>query len=457
MQISVQVEKTSNISRKLKVTISKDSVAKKFEQALIQVQKNAKVKGFRPGHVPMNIVKQFYGSDLRHQLYHDIIDDGLREAIVQEKLRVVGNAKLEDEHKHDHAEHGHEGHKGHDHDSHEGHILDENKDFSFTATVDIIPEVEVKGYTGIALTKDKVVVSEEDIKKVLENFADSRSELVPAENRASKKGDYVDITFKGGLIAEDGTADIRDEMSGSRVVMIGEGSLIEGFEENLEGLKNGDTKTFKLRFPEDYAEKSYASKEAEFTATLNSIKEKRVPIINNELAEELGFENLEKMREQAQGLLTKERETQSRRKLESDLLESLIGKNTFEIPQSLVESQTRVLMEDFAKELKERHSFNENMIRDALTQEVETLKKRAEAQVRASLILDTVAKNENLTVEYADVNKELERIATDSRMALDKIKDMYKEGSRRYDNLVFRLKEEKTIHFLIEKAKVKEK
>lgn len=453
MELSVQVEKPSNITRKLTIKVPATEVANWLQKGLVEVQKTAKLKGFRPGHVPLSVVKQYYGSDVKHRVYHNLIDASFKQAVQKEAIKAVGRPKIETESSKD------------EHD-HSKHTLDEDKDLTFTATVEVLPEVEVKGYTGISLTKEKVDVTDKDVDTIVEQLRNAHAELVPASSalagadgsqasRPAKKGDFVDLKFEGGVVTDEGL-DARPGMSGQRMIEIGSNQLIAGFEDNLIGMTTGETKTFRLTFPKDYFEEDLREKQAEFTVTAGEIKEKKLPELTDEFAQDAGYESVLDMRTKARAHLSSEKTQESERKLKSDLLQELISKNDFEIPESLVQAQTRALAQDVAQNLKQQ-GFNDEMVQEALMSELENLKKRAESQVRASLILESIAKKENITVSAEDVKTELETMAKNMNLELDKIREFYEQNPSRKEDLEFRLREDRTVKHILEKSKIKEK
>lgn len=452
MNISVSVEKASNISRKLTIKVPANIVAERFENGLREVAKTAKIKGFRPGMVPLPMVKKFYGDDVRHHVFHKLVDESYSVALKQEKIQAVGQPQIDTpeskEAKKDHAGHDH------DHDDHSGHVLDESKELTFTATVEVMPEIEVKGYTGLSVSRGSDVVTDADLEKTIGEILASQASLNPTEEGyQAKKGDYVDLEFKGGLVTDKGLEE-RPGMSGQRMIEIGSDQLIEGFETNLIGMKKGETKTFKVPFPKDYFEKELAGKMSEFTCTIHEVKQKVMPKLDDELAKQTGYESVADLKAKAREHLESEKKGETERKLRSDLLAALIEKNSFDIPQSLVQAQTRALAQDVASNLKNQ-GFNDGMIQEALMTEMANLKKRAENQVRASLVLEAIAKKEKLEIDAKDIDAELVQMAKNMKVEETKVRDFYHANPRRRDDLEFRLREEKTMKFLIEKAKIK--
>lgn len=453
MQYSVQVENTSPILRKLTIKVPAEAVAKSFEKGLAEAQRTAKIKGFRPGHVPITVIKQYYGADVRHQVFHNLINESYREALKDQKLRAVGSPNI------DTSEHNH-GQGAHDHGVKEG------QDLTFVATVEVMPEIDVKSYTGIALTRSKSEVTEEDVQKIVTNMLDSQAQLVPVTGglvgadgkpsspRPVKKGDFVDMTFTGGIVTDQGV-EPRDGMKGTRTLEVGSDSLIPGFEEHLVGMRTGETKTFRVPFPADFYEKDMAGKDSEFTVTVNDLKEKKHPELDDEFAKGLGYEGLSDLRTKGKEHLVREKTAEVERKLRSDLLQHLIEKNPFDVPVSLVQAQTRVLAQDVAGNLKQQ-GFTDPMIQEALAAELENLKKRAENQVRASLILESIAKKESVSVTQDEIKEELGRMAISMKVEEDRLHEFYTTNPDRREDLEYRMREDRAVKLLLDKAKVKD-
>lgn len=453
MQLQVTVEKPSNIVRKLTIKVPASIVNNHVARGLAEVQKDAKLKGFRPGQAPLAIIKQYYGDDVRHKVYHSLIDESFQHAIRENKLSAVGRPTIES------PEHQH-GSGAHDHAVHE------DKDFTYTATVEILPEIEVKGYTGLSLTQETKSVTSEDVEKVIQGMLDSQAQIIPVEgglslgdgtqsSRPVKKSDYVDVSFSGGIF-EDGKLVEKEGMKGSRLLEVGSNALIPGFEDELIGMRKGETKTFKIPFPADFYEKEMAGKESEFTVTINELKEKKLPELNDEFVKQMGYESVADFKTKANEFLTKEREDESQRKLRADMISALIENNPFDVPQALIESQTRALAQDWAQELKQQ-GVDEPTIQNAIAQEIANLKTRAEGQVRGSLLLEAISKKENIQLEDGEFETELKKSAVQMKVEEDKLREYYEKNPARQEDFVFRLRQERTIKFLLDKSKIKAK
>ncbi|MEO5969205.1 MAG: trigger factor [Bdellovibrionia bacterium] len=440
MEFSLEVEKPSSILRKLKIKIPANVVKNHFEKGLAEVQKTAKIKGFRPGQVPMTIVKQYYGEDVRHQVFHRLIDNSVQEAVQGQKIQSVGSPKIETpDHKTGEGEHD--------------HTLSEDKDLSFTATIEVMPDVQVKGYKKLKIKQEKVEITDAGVEKVVENLRNSQAELTPVvAARPVAKGDFVDTQILGGLV-KDGAVEAREDMKGSKVIEIGSNAWIPGFEENLIGMQQGDHKTFRLNFPADFVEKELAGLEAEFTVTINEIKEKKLAPLDDEFAKQLGYEDLKDLRTKARAFLLQEKTQESDKNARTQLLSTLIEKNPFEVPRAMVEAQTRILAQDWAQELK-KQNFDDKAVESIIKNELDELMKRAQTQVMASLVLESVAKQESVVISPEDIATEITKLSASMKVEEEKLHDFYAKNSGRKGDLEFRLRQERTIKFLLDNAEI---
>jgi trigger factor len=445
MQTQIKLETISPIQKKFLVTIPADRVQKTVEKKFLETQKTASIKGFRPGKVPLNMVKQFYAEDVKQRALQSLISESYSEALQQHPLRIVGEPQIEG------VPHGHEGEEGHQH--HHIHIHD-GEPLSFAATVEIVPEVEPKDYKGLALEKATDEVSAEDLDAVKKNLLNRKAEMLPVD-RAAKTGDYVDFKYEGKLKTDAGfTPDAN--LSGNRTAEIGSGQLIPEFEKGLIGVKAGGTNTFKMTYASDYKDQNLAGKEAEYTIDVREVKEKKLPEWTEELAKEFGFESSADFETKSKERLAKTKKEENENLLRNQMIEKLIEKNSFEVPQALVYSQMRALADDYANELK-RYGFNDQMVQSAIMSQLEDFKKRAETQVRAGILLDSIAKKEKIEAKEADLDAELQQMAASFGTDAESLKSRFEANPRDRSNFEYRVREELTIRFILGAAKIKEK
>lgn len=435
----IKLETVSSIQKKFIIRVPADEITKRVEKKFIEVQKTAKIKGFRPGKVPMNMVKQFYASDVKDRVLQNVVDESYYDALRAHSLRIVGQPVIKPIQADEHGDHLH---------------IHDGEDLSFQALVDVIPDVEVKDYKGLSLEKESEEVTDEDFAQVRKSYLERRATLAPVE-RAAKSGDIIDYKYTGQLKTDSGWED-RADLSGERVIEIGSGQLLPDFEKNLVGLKSGGTTSFEFTYPKDYKESVLAGQTALYNVDVREVKEKNIPEMSEDLAKEMGFEGLEDFNAKIREYLGETKKEETASKLRNDLIEKLIEKNTFEVPNSLVMAQMRSIAEDYSQELR-RYGFNDQMIQTALMNELESFKKRAESQVRGGIILDAIAKKENVTAKPEDLEVEMAKAAPSYGISMQEFKQRLDSNPREKSNFEFRVKEELTIQLILAAAKVKTK
>jgi trigger factor len=438
MNTQIKLENVSSIQKKFIVTIPAEQVTQTVEKKFFEVQKTAKIKGFRPGKVPINLVKQYYAEDVKSRALQTLIDQTYREALKQHPIRIVGEPQIEAAQADEHGNHLH---------IHEGESL------SYTALVEVVPEVEPKDYSGLSLEKPSPEVTDEDIAAVRKNLLDRKANMEPVD-RAAKAGDFVEFKYEG-KIKTDAGYEAQPNLNGTRQAEIGSGQLIPEFEKNIIGMKTGETKTFKMSYAEDYTDALLAGKSAEYEVSLREVKEKQLPAFSDEFAKEQGYESIKDFEAKTKESMVKTKADESDNQLRNQLIEKLIEKNSFEVPQALIMHQIRALADDYAQELK-RYGFNDQMINSAVVRQLEDFKKRAESQVKAGILLDSIGKKEKIEAKPADIEAEMKKMAGLYNVDVQTLRDQMEENPRGKSNFEFRVREELTIQYILGKAKIKE-
>ena len=441
METQIKLENVSAIQKKFIVTIPADKVSKIVEKKYIEAQKTAKIKGFRPGHVPLNMVKQYYAEDVKSKALNTLINETYSEALKQHPLRIVGEPQIEG------VPHGHEG-DGHEHTHlhlHEGEAL------SYTAIVEVVPEIEPKDYKGLSLEKPSAEVTADDIAGLKNNLLSRKAEVTPVD-RAARMNDFVDIKYEGKVIGGDANS---PDLSGDRYAEIGSGQLLPEFEKNLVGVKPGDSKKFKMTYPKDFSDANLAGKDAEYEVTVREVKEKTLPPFTEELVKEFGYESLADFDKKSHEMLIKNKAEETDNQLRNNMIEKLIEKNTFDVPQALVYSQMRALADDYTNELK-RYGFNDQMVQSAIMSQLQDFKKRAETQVRAGILLDAIGKKEKIESKPSDIEAELKKMAASYGIEPKMLKERFEANPRDRSNFEYRVREELTIQMILSSAKIKE-
>ncbi|MDO8529245.1 MAG: trigger factor [bacterium] len=399
--IKREITKLPNSELEIKVSVPWDDWKKFLDDAVSELSKDLKISGFRPGKAPRNIVEQKIGKE--HILEHaaeKAIQKTYAEIVSEEKPDVIGAPKAE--------------------------ILKlvESNDLEYKITTAVIPEVKLKPWKdGIKEINKKfqdfkIEIKDEEIDKEVNKIAESRAKLVTV-NREAKKGDCVFVDFgvsMRGVPIENGS-------SKNHPVILGKGVFIPGFEDNLLGMKEKEEKKFSLKFPNEYHEKNLAGKSADFEVEINLIQERQIPEINDEFAKSLGkFENLENLKNSVRDGIKKDKESEYKEKRRSEFIEELIKLSEIDLPEILVKSEIKKMLGDFEIQLSQMgttmNDFLEKMsakggaasggekTREDLEKD---WKPQAEKRVKATLILEEIAKEREVKVENEKVEEEMNK------------------------------------------------
>jgi len=309
--MQVSVETTTGLERKLTVAVE----AKKIDDVAIakmkELAKTQRMNGFRPGKIPLNVIKKRFGAHVRQDVISDVMQRSFYEAILQEKLQPAGAPKIEPV------------------------SVTEGKDLEFIAIFDVYPEVEVQDFSKISIERPAATVSDDDLSKMLETLSEQQANWVKV-SRESKSGDQVVIDFVGRIDGEEFNGGKADNFE----LVLGQGQMIPGFEEQLEGVSVDDELEIKLTFPEDYQNKDVAGKDAIFTTKVNKIN-KKAPLKLGELAEKLGVEDgkISTMKSDVRKNMERELAQVISSKIKQQVMDGLIEGHEFDIPGGLLEQE----------------------------------------------------------------------------------------------------------------------
>jgi len=425
--MDVQVQDISTIRKKLTFTIPADQVETEINTAYQKLAKTAKIKGFRKGKVPKNMLVQYYEPQMQEQVAGRLVNDTYFKALLEHKIPAISNPEIT-----------------------ESGDVASGQPFTYVAEVEIKPEIEVKDYTGLKLEKEKFVADPKVVEDKLEEMRASRSEMVTSKRKVARDGDFAIIDFEGFIdgVPFDGGKGTDHQLE------LGSGSFIPGFEEQVVGMKRDQEKDVEVTFPENYGSEELAGKPAVFKVVLKDIKEKSLPKLDAEFAKGFGLESVEEIREK----LDESYQTQEKARVENDLRErlmnQLIEKNPCEVPETMVASQLEYMLGNIRARMQQQGMSMEML---GMTEESFNAMYRdtAVSQVQGSLILEAVARAEEIKIEDGDLDAKLEEIATMSNAPLETVKNYYANDEAK-QGLLSQIVEEKTLSFLLEKSKVKE-
>ncbi len=422
------VEKVSNLSRKLNIEVPATVVQTSFQKVFQGLQKEVSIKGFRKGKAPLATIKSIYGDRVKQDVVQDLIQQHYAKALVEHKLEPISYPEFEFE------------------------DPSEAKDFSFSAAFDVRPEITLKKYEGLEVEKEKYTFDDAKVDQVLENIRASKATFEDVtEARAAKNGDIAVIDFEGFV---DGKP-LENGAGKNHHLELGAKQFIDGFEEGVVGMKVGEEKTLKLAFPTPYHSKELEGKAVEFKVTLQSLKAKVLPELNAELLASLGgpsdLESLKKtIREDLEGSDKKRIEDAFKNRL----LKKLVQANPVEVPASLHKEQKASLIADFQKRMKDQ-GMGEADFSSYAEKWDSDFDKTASEMIQSSFLIDTIAKKHDLFCTDADLDNKYAEYAKQTGIEETRIREFYARPEQT-SRLTYMITEEKVIAFLMKTVKVKE-
>jgi len=411
--MNVTVKNLPKSEVKLTVEVPPDKLEKYYEKAARQISNMVKIPGFRPGHVPIDVLKKHVNEQAIENHMLDIaIPQLYAEAIVTEKIKAISRPKVE---------------------------IITQKPLKFEATVAIYPDVKISGYDKISIKKQEVKVTEQDVEEVLRDVQKRYATYKEVE-RPAKKGDKVEIDFEG--FDADGQS-LENTKSKDHPLIIGEGSLVPGFEEALIGMKKGESKTFDVEFPKDYFHKPFQSKKIRFTAQMKKVMEISMPEFTQEFITRVTGSDkpLEEVKKDIAENLKHDKEYQEKVRRENEYLEKIIELTKVEIPEILLEEELDGMIDEFKSELEQRGIPFERYL-EQTKKTIEDLRKarRKEAENRLKLRfgLQQIFQQEKIELSNDELKKEIEHIiALYPKNEQYKVRSEYKNDSyllRRLEN-----------------------
>ena len=431
--MSMQVEKLEKNMAKLTIEVGADKVNDAIKKAYDKNKGKMSVPGFRKGKVPQAMIEKMYGPEV---FYEDaanfLIPDAYAEEVeAAEDLEVVSQPKIDVVQ------------------------MEKGKNFIFTAEVALKPPVDLGKYKGVKIEKIDTEVTDEDIDKEIKREQEANARTITVEDRPVKDGDTAVIDFEGFI----GDKAFEGGKGENYPLVIGSGSFIPGFEEQLIGKNSGDDVDVKVTFPEDYNAKDLAGKEALFKVKINEIKEKELPELDDEFASEVSeFDTMAEYREDVKKNLAEKKEKEAKDKKEDAVIEAIIKDSKMDIPEARVETQARTMVNDYARRLQsqglslEQYFMFTGLDMDKFTDQ---MKEGARKRIESRLILEAVVKAENFEVTDEEYEKEVERIAGESKMEVDKLKEYIGDDEYGKKQIIDDLKIQKAVDFVVDNAKEK--
>jgi len=422
------LEKVSSLERRLNIEIPAADVGAAFGRVFKQVQKQAHLKGFRPGKAPLPQIKSVYGDRVQQDVVQELIQKHYYEALKEHAVEPISYPEFEFDQP------------------------AENKDFSFSANFEVRPEIQLKTYTGLEVEKEKYEFDEARVEQVLNNIRSSRAETVAVlEDRGAVKGDIAILDFDGYV---DGQP-LPGGKGTDHSLELGTNSFIEGFEEGLLGMKVGGQKTLSLKFPTPYHAAELAGKPVEFKVTLKELKKKQLPELTDEFLKTIGStETVSELTAQVRKDLEQGETQRIEQDLKNRILKQLVKANPVDVPPSMLKDQKQALVEDMKKKMLDQ-GMPETEFSEYVNKWDGDFNTTAKEMIQAGFLVDAIAAKEDLRCNKEDLDKKIDEYAKQTGLEIDKIREFYTKPDQA-QRLTYMITEEKVVAYLTGKAKVKE-
>ena len=419
--MQVSVESTSALERRMTIGVPAERIETEVTKRLQQTARRAKVPGFRPGKVPMNVIRQRYEDAARQEALGDLIQATFYEAIVEQKLNPAGAPAVEPK------------------------VFEKGKDLEYVATFEVFPEIKLAGFDGIAIERLQADVTDADLDNMLEILRKQNTRFEAVE-RAAENGDQLNIDFVGKI---DGEAFAGGSAKGTPLVL-GSGRMIPGFEEALVGVKAGEERVINPTFPADYQNLDLAGKTAEFTVTVNSVSAPQLPELNDDFFALFGIKEggLEGFRTEVRKNMERELRQAIKSKVKNQVMEGLLAANPVEVPKALIGNEVNRLRVQAVQQ------FGGNIKPDQLPAEL--FEEQAKRRVVLGLIVAEVVKQGELKADEARVRELIEEMASAYQEPQQVVAWSYK-NDQQLNEVRSVVLEEQVVDTVLQKAKVTDK
>lgn len=419
--MAANVEQLGALERRLQMSVPVERIEREIDERLKKLARNAKMPGFRPGKVPMKVLAQTYGPQLRSEVLGDAVQKTFTEAVREANLKVAGQPRIEPKA-----------------DAAAGAI-------EFSATFEVYPEVRIGDVSGATLERPQVTVDDAAVDRTLEILRKQRVTYAPAA-RAARSGDRVTVDFAGTISGEPFAGGKADGFA----LVLGEGRMLPEFETAAAGAQAGETKTFTVKFPEDYHGRDVAGKTAEFSLTVKQVEAPQLPALDAEFAKSLGVADgdLAKMRAEVRQNVQREVAKRVEARLKQQAMEALLAATPLELPKGLVAMETRELVERAAADLRARGLQIEKLPLDP-----QAFEKSAKRRVALGLIIAELARAEKLQPKPAEVRALIEQEAQSYESPAEVVKWFYMQPQRLQEMEGLAL-EANVVRWVLEKAEV---
>ena len=415
-------------TREVEIEIPADEVSRAFRTVTKRYQKQARIPGFRAGKVPESLIRTRFHDGIRQDVVESVLPVHFREAIDKADLKPISQPQVTDLH------------------------LEDGQPLKFKAVFEVLPEFSVAGYQDVHVPKPDTELTDSEVDAELERIRDSRSTMEPVtEDRALADGDWAQITFRGEFQGEAAEAEQQPVTGDDVMIEVGGQNTLPAFNEALRGAKPGQQLKFEVSYPEDFGERRLAGKALSYDVEVKAIKKKIQPELNDEFAKELGeYEGIEDFKQKLKDHLASDKKRRLEGETRDKIVEALIAKYQFPVPESLVQQQVDARLDRGLRALAQQGMRTEDMRKLDFDRLRAAQHDSAVNEVKGSLLLDRIAGEEKIEVTDAEVERELEILSLQTREPLDTLRQRL-TGDGSLARIREQLRREKTGSLLYEK------
>ena len=424
--MQVTVENLNSVKKKLHIEISNDVVVQELDQAYKNLKKTAKIKGYRPGKAPRSVLERLFKKDVHSEVSSRLLQGSLIDAIREKDLKIIGTPKIDSP------------------------GLDAKKPYKYDVIVEVEPEIDELDFKGLKLKKNLYMVSDEEMSAQLKILQKNLAQQKTVEEvRPVQKGDFALIDYEG---FKDGKPFAETEKTENFTLKVGNGKILEEFDEQLIGMNPDESKEINIHFPEDYFNKKLADLDITFHVKLNEIREEVLPEIDDDFAKDLGkYETLDQLKNAISDNLRQGYEKKTEQELNEQMFTALIAKNDFEAPDIMVEYELNGIIADVERSFAQNNTSMEDL---GLSKEKLSEKYRDTAikQVKRHLILKKLIEEEKLTVSDEEIDNGFKVMSKVFNKPLEEISSFYKQNKENLELFKNTLLEKKSIKLIIENS-----
>jgi trigger factor len=421
-RMQVTLETTSGLERRMHITVPAEQLEVQVEAKLKQTAGQVRIKGFRPGKVPMREVRRRFGEGIRQEVSSELMQTSFAEAIQEHAVSPAGMPQIQDV------------------------KMESGKDLEFTAVFEVFPEITLKDAAAIEVERPVAEVTDADIDKMIETLREQRMQYVEVE-RPSQDKDKVNVDFQGFV---DGEPFEGGEASGAEIVL-GAGNMIAGFEEGLVGVKSGDEKELEIKFPDDYQSTELAGKDATFKIKVNSVAEPTMPDVDEAFMADFGVTEggLDAFRAEVKANMQKELDAAVKNRVRTQVMDGLLKINEVELPQALVRQEVDRLRHEAIHQLGGHDKIDPSVL------PAEMFEQQAVRRVSLGLIVNAIVEQSDIKLDDARVRAMIENMAS-SYQEPEQVVNFYYSNEQQLSQIQNLVLEEQVVDSILATAQVKE-